>query len=146
MSNYTYSPEEIEKLRSNPNVKKVTAKQIVFTETFKLEAVRLYHEGQTRREILRNAGFDVEKMGKNKIANTLGNWLTKEKKGKPIISEKKGRKKRFLIPLKNKLNNKGLRYKCLSKKMTSYAKYKGWNDVTSLKNPRQSKKRNNLPY
>jgi|SRR5574344_109981 transposase-like protein len=91
MANEVFTPEQVAALNANPNVRKATERSIQFSEKFKEEAVSRYLNGESRVAIFDGSGFDVNVLGRRRIQNALGNWLTKYKKDMPITSEKRGR-------------------------------------------------------
>ncbi|WP_277408881.1 HTH domain-containing protein [Lacrimispora xylanisolvens] len=56
--NKDFSKEEIEILSRNPNVKSVTAKQINYTDEFKMRFLEQYQTGKMPLDIFIEAGFD----------------------------------------------------------------------------------------
>lgn len=53
----------------NPYVKNASSKAITYTEEFRAYFVSEYEAGKTPSEILRNAGFDVAALGRERIDN-----------------------------------------------------------------------------
>ena len=66
MSNVIFTKEQINELLSNPNVVKCSNKAITYSKDFKLNAVSLYNKGLTPNEIFRQAGFNINVIGKRK--------------------------------------------------------------------------------
>lgn len=91
MSAKLLTEEQISLLAANPNVKKVTPKSIQFSEQFKLEFIERYDEGAQPSQIFRDAGFDVDSIGRIRFKRAYTNWLHKRRLGKGVESEKKGR-------------------------------------------------------
>lgn len=91
MSLRMFTEDEIAELRSNPNVKYVTSKSIQFAEQFKVSAVEQFQHGVSLRKIFTEGGFNVRRIGNRRLRNAIGNWLTKQKKGKNVVSDKRGR-------------------------------------------------------
>lgn len=74
MSKRIFTGEQIEQLLSNENVVRV-GKTIVYNKDFKIKAVKLYNEqGLPSNEIFRQAGFDLNVIGKQKPKDCLKNW------------------------------------------------------------------------
>lgn len=74
MSKRIFTSEQIKELLSNENVVRV-GKTIVYNKDFKIEAVRLYNEqGLTSKEIFRQAGFDLDVIGKQKPKSLIRDW------------------------------------------------------------------------
>lgn len=100
MSNTLFTDEQLAALRSNQNVKKATPKSIQFSEQFKLDFVERYDGGEPPIQIFRDAGFDVDSIGRERLKNAYTNWLHKRSLGKSVASERMGR------PLERKLSDK----------------------------------------
>lgn len=64
---FTY--EQLENLLKNPYVKSASSKAITYTEEFRAYFVAEYEAGKTPSEILRNSGFDVNALGRERIDN-----------------------------------------------------------------------------
>ncbi|KKQ45910.1 MAG: Transposase [Candidatus Moranbacteria bacterium GW2011_GWC2_37_8] len=74
MSKRFFTREQIEQLSSNENVVRV-GKTIVYSKDFKIKAVKLYNkQGLTSKEIFRQAGFDLNVIGKQKPKDCLLTW------------------------------------------------------------------------
>jgi transposase len=74
MSKRIFTREQIEQLLSNENVVRV-GKAIVYNKKFKIKAVKLYNEqGLTSKEIFRQAGFDLNVIGKQRPKDCLMGW------------------------------------------------------------------------
>jgi transposase len=67
MGNVKFSPETIEKLRSNPYVVKVSESSVQFTPEFKTIIGREIHQGKTQKRILSDLGIDSEVFGKHRL-------------------------------------------------------------------------------
>ena len=63
MSVKKFSQEEINILKQNPNVKKVSEKSITHEEHFKAQFMEEYQQGKLPRNIFEDAGFDIEIIG-----------------------------------------------------------------------------------
>lgn len=95
----TYTEEQKRILLANKNVFKVSKRIITYTEEFKIEAVRQYKQKHLKpQEIFRQAGFDIETLGKKKPKDCLERWnkVYKEKglKGFSKIKKERGRLKK----------------------------------------------------
>ena len=62
-----FTAEQIQILRENLWVKKVTAKMLVFTDEFKEEFHRQHQEGKSSRQIIEALGLDAEMLGRTRI-------------------------------------------------------------------------------
>jgi transposase len=70
-----YSPEQLQTLRSNPNVAKCSAKSITYSKDFKIKAVKAYYNtGQSPNAIFLEAGFDLNVIGRSKPKSCLRDW------------------------------------------------------------------------
>lgn len=93
MSKRIFNEEEIETLKSNPNVKNCSERSISYSNNFKIKAVKQYEEGMTPKEIFNIAGFDWKIIGKDTPKGCLRSWKRVYKK-KGIIglqTETRGR-------------------------------------------------------
>lgn len=71
------SKSQLSKLLKNPNVEKVTAKNVQFTSKFKLYALKKYFDGKSPTEVFREAGIDPT-FFKDKYCNScLKRWRKK---------------------------------------------------------------------
>lgn len=85
MAKGSIDPNLAEALRANPNVLRVTARTVVFTPSFIEYALSQYlNAGKPRLDIFREAGIDVEALGKDRLGTAFGNWLTRHKRGLPV--------------------------------------------------------------
>lgn len=91
MGKRIFTEEQRGELGKNVNVARCSVKSITYSTDFKVEAVRRYAEGQGAREIFRQAGFDLETIGKKQPKECLRRWngIFREK-GKEGLSEKRG--------------------------------------------------------
>ena len=64
-----FTDEQVEELRKNPYVKKVSEKGITYEESFKESFLNDYDNGMGPTEIFRKHGFDTGALGKDRIAN-----------------------------------------------------------------------------
>ena len=79
MSKRRFTSEQINSLLDNKYVAKCSDKSITYAKEFKLWAVKKYEEGMTGRSIFKEAGFDVELIGKNLPDDRLLSWRKKYK-------------------------------------------------------------------
>ena len=94
MSKRIFSEEELEKLRNNPNVAKCSKKSITFARQFKLKAVKSYYEqGQSANSIFKQAGFDLNIIGKTTPKFRMRDWkkIYKTKGEVALNTESRGR-------------------------------------------------------
>lgn len=70
----TFSEREIQQLEANPNVSRVAGKNITYTASFKLAAVRAYLAGQPPAEIFIQAGFNLHVIGPKNPGRCLRRW------------------------------------------------------------------------
>jgi transposase len=69
-----FSETEINLLSKNKNVVSVSTKSITYNPIFKLFAVIEYQSGKPPMEIFRDAGFDIDMIGKRNPHNSLARW------------------------------------------------------------------------
>lgn len=96
-----FTQKQINKLSQNKNVLKCSSKSITYSREFKLTAIKKYYEkGYGPNMIFREAGFDLNILGKHRAKNSLGKWrkiynnkgstaLMKENRGKTKWKKKK---------------------------------------------------------
>jgi transposase-like protein len=90
-----FNPEQIKDLLSNKNVYKCSSESITYSKQFKLWAIRRYYDdGYSPNAIFREAGFNLDVIGRNRPKECLTRWrntynnkgekeLTKETRGRP---------------------------------------------------------------
>lgn len=74
MSKRIFSREEQELLRNNGNVQYCSEKSITYTTTFKEQAIQRYEAGLTSAEIFKQAGFNLNLIGKQQPKECLRRW------------------------------------------------------------------------
>ena len=92
MQKIKYTEEQIKELKSNPNVKNVTSKHIVFTKDFKIKAVNLAKQYITAKEIFKQFWFPEYVINSERPSKSLARWKKLEKGW--IIETKKWRPKK----------------------------------------------------
>jgi hypothetical protein len=75
MSKRIFSEEQIKELLQNPNVERCSDKSITYHKDFKISAVKRYQEGLSPLEIFRQAGFNIDFIGREKPKWCLHCWL-----------------------------------------------------------------------
>lgn len=137
MSKTKFTKEQMEVLCRNKNVHKVTDKYIVFEADFKKLCLENTKKGITLWQTFTDCGFDIDVIGMDRIESAYRNWKKLDDDGRELKTGHYGggRPRKPSNPRKDRLNS-------FRRRTISYAKYEGWNDVTSLKNPRQTKIRN----
>lgn len=88
MGTIYYSKEEQEQLQKLPCVKKVTEKMLVFSQSFKREAVARSKQGLTANQIFTDAGIDISKYAPKYFHHLIKRWKHEDlgnniKKGRP---------------------------------------------------------------
>ena len=76
-----FTSEQIEKLRQNPCVWRVTERSVHYTYEFKKRALDLYAEGVKPDEIWKQAVFNVKIWKKSYCRYTIKDWRRLVKKG-----------------------------------------------------------------
>lgn len=96
MNKILFSPEAIEVLKKNPNIRNITEKSITYTDEFKEHFLEEYQKGVPAIIIFEECGFDIEMIGEKRIDNCTHRWqvanrrfegvkdLRKQKCGRPI--------------------------------------------------------------
>lgn len=64
-----FTLEQVEELRKNKYVKKVSEKAITYTEEFKEKFILEYNSGKLPSQILTEMGFDYKVLGKKRVSN-----------------------------------------------------------------------------
>ncbi len=77
MSKRIFSDEEQERLKMNNNVLRCSEKAITYTIAFKEHAVLQYETGLTSTEIFKQAGFNLDLVGRQQPKECLRRWRTK---------------------------------------------------------------------
>lgn len=70
----------IEELRKNPNVKRVSESSITYSDEFKEYFVSENAKGILSTEIFRRCGFDIQKLGEDRIYSSGARWRKAEKR------------------------------------------------------------------
>ena len=93
MSKRIFTKEEVEALLQNRNVERCSEKSITYNKDFKLAAVKQYHEqGMTSREIFKQAGFNIDTIGRHQPKECLQRWKKSfQKKGLEGLEDTRGR-------------------------------------------------------
>jgi transposase len=88
MNKQQFTKEHIDMLLRTGNVAKCSAKVITYRKDFKIRAVKLYEEGWSPRDIFKQAGFDLDVIGRNKPDDCLRDWrIIYEAKGEQGLME-----------------------------------------------------------
>ena len=75
MSKRIFTKEEAEQLLMNGNIGRCSSKgSITYSKRFKIEAVKLYEQGLTPGEIFKQAGLDINLIGRKKPKDCLRRW------------------------------------------------------------------------
>jgi hypothetical protein len=74
MSKRIFSQEQIESLLQNPNVAKCSEKSISYHKGFKVMAVKKYQEGFPASLIFKQAGFNIDMIGREIPEDSLLRW------------------------------------------------------------------------
>ena len=62
----SFTPEEMESIRKNPNTWTVTSKRISLTKAAKERIIELLEKGYSARQCVKELGYDTEMLGKNR--------------------------------------------------------------------------------
>jgi transposase-like protein len=96
MNSSKFSEEQIRTLQSNYNVDKCSDRAITYSKAFKIKAIKQYNEdGKTASQIFREAGFDLNMIGKHIPKGCLKCWRRafKMKGVDGLLVEQRGRSK-----------------------------------------------------
>lgn len=94
MSKKRFSNEQIAALSKNANVARCSDKAITYSKDFKVRAVKRYRdEGYSAKQIFKEAGFDLDVIGKDRPKQCLRLWrrVFKVKGIKGLNVETRGR-------------------------------------------------------
>jgi transposase-like protein len=94
MSKIIFTKEQIEEMSENKNIAKCSERSITYSNDFKMKAMRQYHEeGMSSGEIFRQAGFNLDIIGKRKPKDCLKFWnkIYREKGMAGLSIETRGR-------------------------------------------------------
>ena len=81
MSKRIFSKEQIEVLLQNPNVLRCSEKSITYHRDFKVRSVGQYQDGGlSAMQIFKQAGFNVDIVGRDTPKESLGRWIKTLKK------------------------------------------------------------------
>lgn len=102
MSKLIFSIKEINALKKNPNVQRVSERAITYTDSFKDRFMDEYLAGKFPRQIFTENGFDVDVIGMKRIEQSAYRWKKAyEKNG--LIGLTDSRKSRTGRPVKREL-------------------------------------------
>ena len=88
-----FTKKETRQLLSNISVKTCTEKSITYTQSFKEMSIKLYEQGLTSSEIFKQAGLDLNIIGKVQPKECLGRWRKiVKRKGINGLKETRGKK------------------------------------------------------
>jgi transposase len=92
MSKRRFTKEQIEELLQNPDVETCSEKSITYNKEFKIKAVNKYQEGLPANYIFKDAGFNLDIIGRKIPRWCLQSWrdVIKEKGIKKLSIETRG--------------------------------------------------------
>lgn len=85
-----FSEEQVQELRKNPYVKRVSEKAITYTEEFKIQMLNDFEAGITPAESFRDMGFDTKVLGQCRITQTGRRVRNQAKRNEGIKDLRKG--------------------------------------------------------
>ena len=93
MSKRIFTEKQTKELLQNPNVANCSEKSITYKKDFKISTVKKYQEGLPASEIFKQAGFNVDLIGREVPKWCLGRWRrTFKSKGiKGLSNESRGK-------------------------------------------------------
>ena len=74
MSKRAFTKEEAEYLLKNGNIANCSERSITYSKDFKIKAVKLYEQGLTPGDIFRQAGIDLNLIGRKTPKDCLRRW------------------------------------------------------------------------
>jgi transposase len=92
MSKRIFTNEETDQLSKNKNVVRCSERSITYAKEFKIRAVMRYEQGMTPQDIFREAGFDLNVIGRKTPKHCLADWKNIfRQKGARGLAETRGR-------------------------------------------------------
>lgn len=84
--------KRINPLVKNPNVEKLTASNVQYTQEFKLRAIKAYNSGVPAEQIFADAGLEVSTFGKGYARKSISRWIQEVEKygAKKLGDERRG--------------------------------------------------------
>lgn len=80
MSKKLFTEDQINLLKNNKYIKRITRKAITYSDEFKKLFVSEYEKGLTARQIFEKYGFDVAALGEKRIKTACSRWYELYKK------------------------------------------------------------------
>ncbi len=90
MSKITFTDQEVEELRKNPYVKRVTNLAITYSWEFKIHFIEESQKGKWARVIFEECGFDTDVLGKERILAASKRWRKADKRREGLRDTRKG--------------------------------------------------------
>ncbi len=94
MSSHEFSSDDLELLRTNPRVRKVSSGRVYYTNAFRAYALQRKREGYAASEIFREAGFPQRVFSPKYCKKRVEHWLHLERKARATGQRKRGRPKK----------------------------------------------------
>lgn len=93
MSKRIFSKEQVKELLQNPNVANCSDKSITYKKEFKISAVKKYQEGLPASMLFKQAGFNVDLIGRKTPKWCLERWRRtfRDKGIKGLANEARGK-------------------------------------------------------
>lgn len=93
MSKRIFSEEQIEALLQNPNVERCSDKSITYKKDFKVSAVKKYQDGFPASLIFKQAGFNIDMIGRKTPKWCLERWIKtfRDKGAEGLSNETRGK-------------------------------------------------------
>lgn len=108
MSKRTFTEEQIKELLQNPNVISCSNKSISFSKDFKIKAIKKNQEGLLPIIIFKQAGFNVDIIGRENPQKCLHRWrnIFRDKGVKGLLARVYSKDNKRKRPKINHLNEK----------------------------------------
>ena len=94
MSKMRFTEEQLARLRANPNVEKVSQASMTFTVEFKKHAYEELTSGKSILTIFREAGFDTEELGMNRMRGFKDKLVYKGKQAEGFVDRRRSNYRR----------------------------------------------------
>ena len=93
MSQRIFNEEQVKKLLQNPSVAKCSGKSITYHKDFKILAVKKYQEGFPVSLIFKQAGFNIDMIGRKTPKWCLERWIKtfRDKGAEGLSNETRGK-------------------------------------------------------
>ncbi len=141
-----FTDEQVEELRKNPYVKKVSEKGITYEEAFKELFMIEYESGKGPHQIFREAGFDTAALGERRIKGFCSRTKAQSKRETGFEDQRKhysGRPRTKDLTDEEKIQRLELKIKTLKQENDFLKRVRYLNKKSLSKKTSQSEKNTN---